>query len=111
VSVVVDVRFAAVLSLRIVVRHVRVLQDGVVVLVAVVGQQVLDPSRAGVRVVRDVHVIVPVYQRMMVVRHDILLRHGYAPFLDAEQSWGGIHVRPVLQQHRESRLTAAGERR
>lgn len=62
-AVIVDVRLASMLAVSFLMRKVSVLDGCVIVLVAVVRQQVLDlTTLAGVRVVCHMHVIVAVYR-------------------------------------------------
>jgi len=60
-------RLPAVLVTEILVRYVRVFHCRVVVLMGMRRREMLDAARTGVRVVRDVDVVVPVYYRRVVV--------------------------------------------
>ncbi len=78
--VIVDVRLAAMFTVGLLVWCVRVLKRRVIMLVAMIADQMLDATCAGVRIVRDVDVIVSVNYHLMPVRYDVLLRHGLNPF-------------------------------
>ena len=77
---VVDVRLPPVLVTEVLVRYVRVLHGRVVVLVPMRRRQMLHAARPGVRVVRDVYVIVPVYHLLVIVRYVALSCHDLASF-------------------------------
>lgn len=92
VRMIMDVCLTAVLALHVLMRCMRVLKHCVVVCVAVLAREVLNAVCTGMCVVRDVHMIVPVYQRLMVVGYDVLLRHCLAPLLTSTVAGSSLLV-------------------